>query len=114
MADDLRRILSASKIDLEQYQERIWELAKDYPDFTPLAKSIQENILLLKAARIDAGKARKELDNLNNPKSVDIVESQPISNKQSDDELIKIRNLIQELNNQNIALQRLNNEKKQG
>ncbi len=114
MADDLRRILSASKIDLEQYQERIWELAKDYPDFTPLAKSIQENILLLKAARIDAGKAREELDNLNNPKSVDIVESQPISNKQSDDELIKIRNLIQELNNQNIALQRLNNAKKQG
>ena len=49
MADDLRRMLSESRIDLEQYQKEIWELAKDYPDFTPQAKAIQENILLLNA-----------------------------------------------------------------
>lgn len=114
MADDLRKVLSASKIDLEQYQERIWELAKDYPDFTPLAKSIQENILLLKAARIDAGKAREELDNLNNPKPVVEAEVKPVVHKQTEEELTKIRNLINELQAQNIAQQRVNEARKQG
>lgn len=114
MADDLRKVLSASKIDLEQYQERIWELAKDYPDFTPLAKSIQENILLLKAARIDAGKAREELDNLNNPKPVVETEVKPVVHKQTEEELTKIRNLINELQAQNIAQQRVNEARKQG
>lgn len=114
MADDLRKVLSASKIDLEQYQERIWELAKDYPDFTPLAKSIQENILLLKAARIDAGKAREELDNLNNPKPVVEADVKPVVHKQTEEELTKIRNLINELQAQNIAQQRVNEARKQG
>lgn len=114
MADDLRRILSESKIDLEQYQERIWELAKDYPDFTPLAKSIQENILLLKAARIDAGKAREELDNLNNPEPYIEPELKPVTKTQTEDELVKIRDLIRELQYQNVALQRINEARKQG
>lgn len=114
MADDLRKVLSASKIDLEQYQERIWELAKDYPDFTPLAKSIQENILLLKAARIDAGKAREELDNLNNPKPVVEADVKSVVHKQTEEELTKIRNLINELQAQNIAQQRVNEARKQG
>lgn len=73
MAGDLRRMLSESRIDLEQYQERVWELAKDYPDFTPMAKSIQENILLLKAARIDANKAREELANIENPPKEEVT-----------------------------------------
>lgn len=114
MADDLRNILAASKIDLEQYQERIWELAKDYPDFTPLAKSIQENILLLKAARIDAGKAREELDSLNNPKSVIESEAKPAAKTQTEEELTKIRDLIRELQAQNVAQQRINEARKQG
>ena len=114
MADDLRRILSESKIDLEQYQEKVWELAKDYPDFTPLAKSIQENILLLKAARIDAGKAREELDNLNNPEPYIEPELKPVTKTQTEDELVKIRDLIRELQYQNVALQRINEARKQG
>lgn len=114
MADDLRKVLSASKIDLEQYQERIWELAKDYPDFTPLAKSIQENILLLKAARIDAGKAREELDSLNNPKPVIESEAKPAAKTQTEEELTKIRDLIRELQAQNVAQQRINEARKQG
>lgn len=114
MVDDLRNVLAASKIDLEQYQERIWELAKDYPDFTPLAKSIQENILLLKAARIDAGKAREELDSLNNPKPVIESEAKPAAKTQTEEELTKIRDLIRELQAQNVAQQRINEARKQG
>lgn len=114
MADDLRRILSESKIDLEQYQKEIWELAKDYPDFTPMAKSIQENILLLKAARIDAQKARDELNNINNPPKVDgDIKNIPIKG-QTDEEIAKIQKLIANLQEQNVAILRVNEARKNG
>lgn len=79
-----------------------------------MARSIQENILLLKAARIDAGKAREELDNLNNPKPVVEPEAKPTTKTQTEEELTKIRDLIRELQAQNVAQQRINEARKQG
>lgn len=72
MSDDLQKMLSQSRIDLEQYNEQIWKLAKDYPDFVPMANKVQEQILILKAAKIDAQKARDELDNIKSPKPIAI------------------------------------------
>lgn len=60
-ANDLADILSQSKYNLEEYQKEVWRLAAEYPDFQPQAKAIQEKFLLLKAAEIDAQKARDEL-----------------------------------------------------
>lgn len=71
MADDLQTMLSQSKTTLEQYNAQIWELAKDHPDFVPMAGKVQEQILLLKAAKIDAQKARDELSNIETPKPIE-------------------------------------------
>ncbi len=66
-AKETADILRQSKIDLEQYQKEIWEIAAQNPDFQPQAKEIQDKILLLKAAEKDAWKAREELKYLQNP-----------------------------------------------
>nr|DAD96374.1 MAG TPA: tail tape measure [Siphoviridae sp. ctpbe1] len=66
-AKETADILRQSKIDLEQYQKEIWEIAAENPDFQPQAKEIQDKILLLKAAEKDAWKAREELKYLQNP-----------------------------------------------
>lgn len=66
-ANDLAEILSESKYNLEEYQKEVWRLAAEYPDFQPQAKAIQEKFLLLKAAEIDAQKARDELKYIQNP-----------------------------------------------
>lgn len=66
-AKDTADILRQSKIDLEQYQKEIWEIAAEFPDFQPQAKEIQDKLLLLKAAEKDAWKAREELKYLENP-----------------------------------------------
>src|SRR5574344_30455 len=66
-ANDLADILSQSKYNLEEYEKKIWELAAEYPDFQPQAEKIQEKLLTLKAAEIDARKAREELKYLANP-----------------------------------------------
>lgn len=66
-AKDTADILKQSKIDLEQYQKEIWEIAAEFPDFQPQAKEIQDKLLLLKAAEKDAWKAREELKYLENP-----------------------------------------------
>lgn len=66
-ANDLADILSQSKYNLEEYQKEVWRLAAEYPDFQPQAKAIQEKFLLLKAAEIDAQKARDELKYIQNP-----------------------------------------------
>lgn len=60
-------ILRQSKIDLEQYQKQIWEIAAENPDFQPQAQEIQNKLLLLKAAEKDAWRAREELKYLENP-----------------------------------------------
>ena len=66
-ANDLAEILSESKYNLEEYQKEVWRLAAEYPDFAPKAKEIQEKFLLLKAAEIDAQKARDELKYIEHP-----------------------------------------------
>lgn len=66
-AKETADILRQSKIDLEQYQKKIWEIAAENPDFQPQAKEIQDKILLLKAAEQDARRARDELKYLQNP-----------------------------------------------
>lgn len=66
-AKETADILRQSKIDLEQYQKEIWEIAAENPDFQPQAKEIQDKILLLKAAEKDARTARDELKYLENP-----------------------------------------------
>lgn len=66
-AKDTADILRQSKIDLEQYQKEIWEIAAEFPDFQPQAKEIQDKLLLLKVAEKDAWKAREELKYLENP-----------------------------------------------
>lgn len=66
-AKDWANILRQSKIDLERYEEEIWKLAAEYPDFQPQAQEIQNKLLLLKAAEEDARKARDELSYLENP-----------------------------------------------
>ncbi len=66
-AKDLAKILKDSKYNLEEYEEEIWKLAAEYPDFQPQAQEIQNKILLLKAAEQDARKARDELSYLENP-----------------------------------------------
>lgn len=66
-AKETADILRQSKINLEQYQKQIWELAAEYPDFKPQADKIQEKLLLLKAAEKDAWEAREELTYLKNP-----------------------------------------------
>lgn len=66
-AKDLAKILRDSKYNLEEYEEEIWKLAAEYPDFQPQAQEIQNKILLLKAAEEDARKARNELSYLENP-----------------------------------------------
>lgn len=66
-AKETADILRQSKIDLEQYQKEIWELAAEFPDFKPQADEIQDKILLLKAAEQDARRARDELKYLQNP-----------------------------------------------
>lgn len=66
-AKEIADILRQSKIDLEQYQKEIWEIAAENPDFQPQAKEIQDKILLLKAAEKDARTARDELKYLENP-----------------------------------------------
>lgn len=66
-AKDWAETLRQSKIDLERYEQEIWKLAAEYPDFQPQAKSVQDKLLLLKAAEKDAWKARDELKYLQNP-----------------------------------------------
>ena len=66
-AKDWADILRQSKIDLQQYQKEIWELAAEFPDFKPQADKIQEQILLLRAAEEDAWKARQELKFIEHP-----------------------------------------------
>lgn len=66
-AKETADILRQSKIDLEQYQKQIWEIAAENPDFQPKAQEIQDKILLLKAAEQDARRARDELKYLQNP-----------------------------------------------
>ena len=66
-ANDLADILSQSKYNLEEYEREVWNLASEYPDFKPQADKIQEKLLLLKAAEIDAQKARDELKYIQNP-----------------------------------------------
>ena len=66
-AKDLAKILKDSKYNLEEYEEEIWKLAAEYPDFQPQAQEIQNKLLLLKAAEQDAIKARDELSYLENP-----------------------------------------------
>lgn len=66
-AKETADILRQSKIDLEQYQKEIWEIAAENPDFQPRAQEIQDKILLLKAAEQDARRARDELKYLQNP-----------------------------------------------
>lgn len=66
-AKDLAKILKDSKYNLEEYEEEIWKLAAEYPDFQPQAQEIQNKLLLLKAAEEDARKARDELSYLENP-----------------------------------------------
>ena len=65
-AKDLAKILKDSKYNLEEYEEEIWKLAAEYPDFQPQAQEIQNKLLLLKAAEQDARKARNELSYLEN------------------------------------------------
>lgn len=62
-ADTLRQ----SKISLEEYEKKIWEVAAEYPDFQPQAKEVQNKLLLLKAAEKDALKAGEELKYLEHP-----------------------------------------------
>ena len=66
-AKDIVDKLRKSRIDLKQYQDEIWELAAEFPDFKPQADEIQEKILLLKAAYRDAWAAKDELKYLQNP-----------------------------------------------
>lgn len=66
-AKETADILRQSKIDLEQYQKQIWEIAAENPDFQPQAQEIQNKLLLLKAAEQDVWKAREELKYLENP-----------------------------------------------
>lgn len=66
-AKETADILRQSKIDLEQYQKQIWEIAAENPDFQPQAQEIQNKLLLLKAAEKDAWRAREELKYLENP-----------------------------------------------
>lgn len=66
-AKDLAKILKDSKYNLEEYEEEIWKLAAEYPDFQPQAQEIQNKLLLLKAAEEDSRKARDELSYLENP-----------------------------------------------
>lgn len=66
-AKETADILRQSKIDLEQYQKQIWEIAAENPDFQPQAQEIQNKLLLLKAAEQDVRKAREELKYLENP-----------------------------------------------
>lgn len=66
-AKDIADKLRKSRIDLRQYQDEIWELAAEFPDFKPQADEIQEKILLLKAAYHDAWAAKDELKYLQNP-----------------------------------------------
>lgn len=66
-AKDIADKLRKSRIDLKQYQDEIWELAAEFPDFKPQADKIQEKILLLKAAYRDAWAAKDELKYLQNP-----------------------------------------------
>ena len=66
-AKDWAETLRQSKIDLERYEQEIWKLAAEYPDFQPQAKSVQDKLLLLNAAEKDAWKARNELKYLQNP-----------------------------------------------
>lgn len=66
-AKDIADKLRKSRIDLKQYQDEIWELAAEFPDFKPQADEIQEKILLLKAAYHDAWAAKDELKYLQNP-----------------------------------------------
>lgn len=66
-AKDIADKLRKSRIDLRQYQDEIWELAAEFPDFKPQADEIQEKILLLKAAYRDAWAAKDELKYLQNP-----------------------------------------------
>lgn len=66
-AKEAADILRQSKINLEQYQKQIWEIAAENPDFQPQAQEIQDKLLLLKAAEKDAWQAREELKYLKNP-----------------------------------------------
>ena len=66
-AKELAEILSESKYNLQEYEREIWNLAAEYPDFKPEADKIQEKLLLLKAAEIDAQKAREELKYIEHP-----------------------------------------------
>ncbi len=66
-AKDFAEILRDSKYNLDEYEKEIWRFAADFPDFTPYARSIQEKLLLLKAAKIDAQTARDELSYIENP-----------------------------------------------
>ncbi|MBQ8677306.1 MAG: hypothetical protein IJ529_02415, partial [Alphaproteobacteria bacterium] len=66
-AKDMSRVLRQSRIDIEQYQKEIWEIAAEFPDFQPQAKAFQDKLLLLKAAKQDMYAAYNELKYLENP-----------------------------------------------
>lgn len=82
-AKDWANVLRQSKIDLERYEEEIWKLAAEYPDFQPQAQEIQNKLLLLKAAEQDAIKAREELKYLRNPELRPKVEVEEKTNVQA-------------------------------
>ena len=82
-AKDLAKILKDSKYNLEEYEEEIWKLAAEYPDFQPQAQEIQNKLLLLKAAEEDARKARDELSYLENPELRPKVEVEEKTNVQA-------------------------------
>ena len=66
-AKDNADVLKKSRIDFEEYQKRVWELAAQYPDFKPQTDKIQEKLLLLKAAEQDLRTAQTEISYLENP-----------------------------------------------
>lgn len=66
-AKDWADILRQSKIDLARYQKEILALTAEYLDFQPQAAAIDEKLLLLKAAYMDAQKARDELKYIEHP-----------------------------------------------
>lgn len=82
-AKDWANVLRQSKIDLERYEEEIWKLAAEYPDFQPQAQEIQNKLLLLKAAEQDAIKAREELKYLRNPELRPKIEVEEKTNVQA-------------------------------
>ncbi|MFV0626600.1 MAG: phage tail tape measure C-terminal domain-containing protein [Alphaproteobacteria bacterium] len=66
-AKDNAEVLRKSRIDFTEYQQKVWDLAAEYPDFKPQADAIQEKLLLLKAAKQDMYQAQEELKYIETP-----------------------------------------------